>query len=387
MTLSLKGCVTFTSLQTLSHTYAQAGNYSISVIASNSVSNRSYSFTHSVIEVPSSPQFVNLPSVLPFPYPNSSIIFYFTFGTGTNLYLQSNLSQTPGTVEYTQFNHSGNIQFPANAVNYPGDYVLSLSYDTTITNSQSISAIVEVDALIPSPILCGDQFALIPTADPNPSNHYVNLKFALCYLNGSIIPFRQDMSFDYGDGHSYSISNYSCNASAADPKMPCSNGYIFCTGIPYNTYSTLGNLTASATLSNLRNQVNVSFTFFIYSQIHNLTDSLYVIPFGVTQSAPNPSNYWPLMNIPYYPLENPIWFVSTLQFGTETPVIYWWDFGDGSFNITSIPYISHQYMNPGTYRISLNTSNPVSNEQTGTIQNHLKTDVNQSTVIIVQRSY
>ena len=169
--------------------------------------------------------------------------------------------------------------------------------------------------------------------------------------------------------------------------MPCPSGSTFCSIIPLNSYTIVGNLTASATLSNLVNQVVVSYNLFIYSQIHNLTDSLYAIPFGATQSAPNPSNYWPLINIPYYPLERPLWFVSFLQFGTETPVTYWWNFGDGTYNITSIPYVLHQYVNPGTYIISLNTSNPVSNEQTGNIQNQLIPGINQTGTLFIQRLY
>lgn len=194
------------------------------------------------------------------------------------------------------------------------------------------------------------------------------------------------MIFNYGDGNTYSILNYLCNVSAADQSLQCPTGYSFCIGIPFNSYTGFGNMTASATLYNsLYNQMNASLNFFIYSQIHNLTDSLYVMPFGFTQSAPNSANYWPLTNVPFYPLERPIWFVSTLQFGTETPVTYWWNFGDGSYNITTAPFVLHQYANPGTYNIKLNTSNPVSNDETNFIENQFLNGVNQTTSIIVQR--
>lgn len=190
------------------------------------------------------------------------------------------------------------------------------------------------------------------------------------------------MNFSYGDGHSYSISNYTCNTSAADTSLQCPTGNSFCIGIPSNSYTLLGNLTAAATLYNPRNQTLVSFNFFIYSEVHNVTDSLYVMPLGVSQSAPDTSNYWRPSHIPYFPLERPIWFVSRLQFGSETPVSYWWSFGDGSYNITAEPFVLHQFPTPETYVIILNTSNPLSSDQTEFISLN---SVNQTSSIVVQR--
>lgn len=379
-TLSLSGCASFTSPPPLTHTYTQAGTYSISVSASSTVNSQSYSFNYTVIEFPSSPQFSNLPNVLSYPFPITFL--NFTFATGTNLVLQSNFNQTTGTVMYFESNHSGIIQFPANSVTSKGDFELSLMYDTTLTNPITITSIIEIDVPIPTAQIVGLPLALNPTADPNPANHYVNLKFILCYKTGAMLPRRQNMNFSYGDGRSLLFTNFTCNASAADTSLQCPSNYSFCFEIPPNSYIIMGNLTASANLFNLHNQINASFNFFIYSQIYNLTDSLYAMPFGITQSSPNTTNFWTPSNIPYYPLERPIWFLSELQFGTETPVSYWWSFGDGTYNITFEPFILHQYTSPGSYKIILNTSNPVSNERTNLIFNNA---INRTSSITVQR--
>ena len=53
---------------------------------------------------------------------------------------------------------------------------------------------MQVNAPIPTSYLSGVLFVLFPTADPNPANHYVNLKYALCYINGAIIPLRQNLN-------------------------------------------------------------------------------------------------------------------------------------------------------------------------------------------------
>lgn len=387
-TLSLKGCATFTSVSQLSHLYAHEGTYSISVVASNNVSNQYYSFIYSVINVPTlPPQFFTTPAVLSYPFKNAFL--YVSFCGGTNVLMQSNFNETPGVITYYPVTCFGDIHYPDKSISAVGVYVASVLCDTTLTNPVVTTTTREVDVPIPNALLVGAKIALIPTADSNSTNHYVNLKFALCYTDGATIPYRQDINVNYGDGNSYSENLLTCNASATDGTLPCPKSYTFCATIPANSYTTIGNVTASATISNLVNSRFISFNFFIYlyPHIHNLTNSLYAIPFGVSQSVPNASNYWPLINSPYYPLEQPIWFVSTLESGIEAQVTYWWNFGDGTFTVTNMPYVLYQYANPGTYEISLNASNPVSNEQTGIIQNQLSSGINQSSIIIVQRCF
>ena len=381
-TLSVGGCIPFTSLPLITHTYSYPGAYTITVSASNPASSLvSYSMIHNVIELPSGPMFSSaIPTIL-FPFPETS--FGFRFTSGTQLTLQGFLNGTiSSNFSYNSSSRSGVIVFSAGTLGGLGDFSLQLLYVSPLTNPSTINTIVSVDTLIPSATLIGSQIALLPTSDPNIANHIVALNFGLCYTNGALVPYRQWMNISFGDGTVNNAYSFQCDSSQSNQ---CPSNYSFCSYTPSRNYSTSGNLTVSVSIYNLLSSRTVIFNFFIYSQITGLRESLFVMPLGATQTAPNTSNYWPLINSPYYPIEQSVWLIASMAYGGDTPATYWWSFGDGNSTVTSNPYVQYTYSNPGLYIVSLNASNPLSSIKTSSIFNQLSSSSSVTDYIIVQR--
>lgn len=338
--------------------------------------------THNVVELPSSPTFAAaIPTIL-FPFPQTAI--GFSFAAGTQLTVQGSLNGTSASnCSYNSSSRSGVLLFPAGTVSAPGDFQLQLLYVSPLINPATINVIVAVDTIVPAAALVGAPIALLPTSDPNVANHFVALRFAMCYASGSLTPYRQWMNVSFGDGTALEALSFQCDSSQSIAQCPAN--YSFCAYTPSRNYSTTGNITASVTIYNALSNRTAAFNFFVYSQITGLSESLYVIPVGENQAAPNASDYWPLMNTPYYPLEQSIWLVAHMSYGSETPVTYWWDFGDGNSTVTPNPYTQHSYSSPGLYMISLNVSNPLSSAQTALVANQQSAGASVTGYILVQR--
>jgi len=191
---------------------------------------------------------------------------------------------------------------------------------------------------------------LIPEGNNNSNNGPVFGSFGTPNQSGSACPNDSNLFFvfgqyatitwDFGDGTS--TNEFEKLYVNVDPQIP----YSFPVNLVKHSYSTVGNYTAKITVSNACG--------------NTASDSMQV---NITNNLPVSVDFAPLPpqnGNTYVPCE----YVEFISFNGET---YSWDFGDGSTLITTNANISHQYMNSGTYNVSLSITNGCGQTATRTL--------------------
>lgn len=245
-----------------------------------------------------------------------------------------------------------------------------------------------VDALIPSFKLTGDPICLLLHPDHNTTTHFGERNFQICIPNLAAAPIYAKMSINWGDGTN-EVFNFTCNSTMIGSSVNfCSSGYTFCAFTPYHKYYIWGQIYTNGIIWNALNSKPAYFSHHMYSQVTEIRENLYAISESTNFTLEGGSGYnsaWDEWYSSYYPLENRIWFISNMTYGTETNLTYWWNFGDGIQYISARPYAVHQYANPGAYVVTLNVSNPLSSEKTTNVINTWNETLVVSTTIFVQR--
>lgn len=135
-----------------------------------------------------------------------------------------------------------------------------------------------------------------------------------------------------------------------------------------------------------------SFRFSMCTLFENFT---FYFSFSLRSSALKFYCFLNILQSPYYPLENYIWFSANSTHGFEIIAVLpnsKWSFGDGGsangyFDLKLNKFfVYHKYKNPGVYNVSLNVSNICNTVLVQSVMNYdLNGDFTESSYIIVQR--
>ena len=274
----------------------------------------------------------------------------------------------------------------------PGTYIPKVNIfnyiDDCSNQTIQLKSPIIVDYVLQEFVLKGPQLSLLTHPDYQSTTHFIPIKFELCVLQEISTPIYAKMKINYGDGDQITTP-FICNISSIGTEHNyCPTDYTFCSFAPEHKYYITGSIYVKAIIWNTINKLELAFEHLVYSEIKDVKQYLYVLPYGLNATSEIPNEFSQLWESPYYPLENNILFFSNMTYGHETNLTYWWNFGDNSTMITSEGFARHKFELPGEYQITVNVSNPLSTETINELINFVfasQTIFRQTGKILVQR--
>ncbi len=142
--ISLYGCSQIASNYSVDHTYSSAGRYVVTISATNLVSNKTLSLSHNILVGQTGLTF-QPPAAIEY-----GVVENVKFITASGTFVWFNCSFNGDSVQavYNETYKQGYVIVPASTYPYVGNYLLDLTYDTTITNPLNVQITIPVEIKI-----------------------------------------------------------------------------------------------------------------------------------------------------------------------------------------------------------------------------------------------
>ncbi|XP_013386006.1 uncharacterized protein LOC106155635 isoform X2 [Lingula anatina] len=276
---------------------------------------------------------------------NSYICVEVTWGSRLNVTLDYG-DGTP--LEIFEYNRTGSNCFLHNYTS-GGNFTL---------NATAVNSVSSARVSAPSPIIVQvpvDGFKLTGPSmgmvlEPE---WMIEMEFHLLHENGVLLPSDAFYNISFGDGNSTEVRplevSTNMTGNLTDYSFYISFSHRYYRGDRY---------TVSVEIFNLASKVIYPFVIDIYEKITNLQWEVY--SFETVNSIDVYSiGFGPQQD--YFPLEKYVYMNASTTKGGGS-VNYTWNLGDGSGTQTKFgdPTFAYLFLNPGTYNVTLNASNPLS---------------------------